>query len=366
MASLYLNGLTQDKREDLIERLHASQGGRCFICEKPIDLVAQASSIDVDHIEPLNNGGKDGEGNFAVTHASCNRSKQAADLRVARVLAKFSQIQAEVQQSAKRGVNLSDIFARYGGASQQLGFKIADDAITYSHDELGDATRRAVPLYTDRLGGLRYFSALLPIEYLHHDDRINPRNIGANLSRLVTEFHRGRPQLHVSLGWLTSAAGRGQIKVFDGQHKATAQVLLGSRELPVRVFVDPDADVLLEANTNAGTTLRQVTFDKAVQRRLGSTLFRGRLERYREQHGLPDDAEDFSEKDLYNHFKGESRDIKRYIIDNQRSQIISHPDNKLVEFIEYAGKGLTSHFPIPRSRRPSTASSFTQTFWKLR
>lgn len=175
--------------------------------------------------------------------------------------------------------------------------------------------------------------------YLHHDHRINPRNIGGNLSKLVTEFHKGRPQLHASLGWLTSESGLDEVKVFDGQHKATAQVLLGVRELPGRVFVDPDPDLLLEANTNAGTSLRQVAFDKSIQRRLGSSLYRDRLDRFRNERGLPEDGFSFSERDLIAHFRGEARDMRRYILDNQRDAITHNPSSKLREFMDYGGKG---------------------------
>ena len=88
--------------------------------------------------------------------------------------------------------------------------------------------------------------------------------------RLIEEFHKRRPQLHVALGWIeTDDAPDARIRVFDGQHKTAAQVLLGVKELTLRVFVDPDAEVLLTANTNAGTTLRQVAFDKSRKRRRG-------------------------------------------------------------------------------------------------
>jgi hypothetical protein len=356
MASLFLSRLTTDEREALVGRLHEAQGGDCFICEKPIDLDVHGGSVDIDHVEPISLGGKDDETNFALTHDSCNRSKQASDLRIARVLARFDQIQKAVRTADARGANLSDILSRFGGAEHALGFKVDGDQLTYSLSQTGDNKLRTVPLYTDHLSGLKYFFAVLPIAYLHHDDRINPRNIGPNLSKLLTEFHRGRPQLHVSLGWVTSEGSSDMVKVFDGQHKATAQVLLGITELPIRVFVDPDPDLLLVANTNAGTTLRQVAFDKSVQRRLGGSLFRDRLVRYRADRGLDEAALSFSEVDLYNHFKGEAREIKRYIIDNQRDQITSHPDNKLVEFMDYAGKG---------AEKPLSYSTIEKTYYSF-
>src|SRR5258708_37031606 len=105
MASLYLNKLTPAERRTLIEKLHAAQQGSCFICERPIDLKLHADTVDIDHVEPLTLGGKDGEENFALTHAACNRSKQASDLRVARVLARFDRIRAMCAEQ-NRGPNL--------------------------------------------------------------------------------------------------------------------------------------------------------------------------------------------------------------------------------------------------------------------
>jgi hypothetical protein len=356
MASLFLSRLSADQRASLVGRLHEAQGSNCFICERPIDLAVHGGSVDIDHVEPISLGGKDDETNFALTHDSCNRSKQASDLRIARVLARFRQIQEQVVATESRGANLSDILSRFGGAEHPLGFKVDGDHFTYSLGETGDSSLQTVPLYEDGLSGLKYFFAKLPIAYLHHDDRINPRNIGPNLSKLLSEFHRGRPQLHVALGWITSDGGSDQVKVFDGQHKATAQVLLGAQNLPIRVFVDPDPDLLLVTNTNAGTTLRQVAFDKSVQRRLGGSLFRDRLVRYRTERGLDENALGFSEVDMYNHFKGEAREIKRYIIDNQRNQVTSHPDNQLVEFMDYAGKGADK--PLSYSTIEKTYYSF--------
>lgn len=355
MASLYLNKLTPDERHALIQKLHSAQTGSCFICEKPIDLKLHGDSIDIDHVEPLKVGGKDGEGNFALTHASCNRSKQASDLRVARVLARFERIRATCGEQ-NRGPNLADVLSEYGGAKYELAFESAGGDMRLAFAATGDQEIRAVPLYKDPLSQLTYFFAVLPIEYLHHDDRINPRNIGGSLAGLVEEFHRGRPQLHAALAWVDRAEGPGLVKVFDGQHKASAQVLLGVRQLPIRVFVDPDPDLLLTTNTNAGTSLRQVAFDKSVQRRLGKSLFNDRLERYRKEKSLPDDDESMSEKDLVSFFKGESREIKRYALDAVRAAITHHPENELTPYVEFGGK--STEKPLSYSTIEKTFLSF--------
>ena len=185
------------------------------------------------------------------------------------------------------------------------------------------------------------FFAPLPLEYLHHDDRINPRSIGANIRGLIEEFLQKRPQLHVGLAWWAAPGtnGAGAVKVFDGQHKAAAQILLGARELPVRIFLEPDVNVLLQANTNAGGKLRQVAFDIAVMRHLGSSLYVERVRRYQSMRGLAETDYSFSEQDLVRFFRGERREMERYIIDAQRDAITHDQQNALLEFVEWAGKG---------------------------
>jgi hypothetical protein len=146
------------------------------------------------------------------------------------------------------------------------------------------------------------------------------------------------------------------VRVFDGQHKATAQVLLGVRQIPLRIFLNPNVDILLTANTNAGTTLRQIAFDKSVQRHLGSALFIDRIERFRKERGLQSNDENFSEQDLVNHFRGEWREMRRYVLDSVRDAITHHPDNKLKDYIDFAGKG---------KEKPLSYSSIEKTFYSF-
>jgi len=357
MGSLYLNKLTQQQREQLIAKLLEIQDSKCFICEGQIDLEIHKNDIDVDHVIPLKLGGKDDVSNFAVTHSSCNRSKQDADLRIARILAKFDNLTEMTIKTAGRSPNLSDVLNQYGGSKYKTPFSIEDDTIKLSFSRTGEEEIFSFPLFSDNLSGFKYFFALFPIAYIHHDERINPRSIGRSISRLVKEFFLKRPQLHISLGYLTTSSDNESIvKVFDGQHKAAAQVLLGTKSMPVRVFVDPDLDILLTTNTNAGTTLRQVAFDKSVQRHLGSALYIDRVMRYKKERNLKEDDYSFSENDLVKYFKGESREMKRYILDAIRDGITHNADNRLKDYVDFGGRA---------KERPLSYSTIEKTFYSF-
>ena len=355
MGSLYLSRQKPDERHELIKMLFDAQQGNCFICESPMDLQVQKHSLDIDHVIPLKDHGKDDPSNFALTHASCNRSKQASNLEVARILSRFSRLKASLEDE-NRSPNLGDIILGAGGGGYPLTFKIKENSIVYSFSETGDNSLHTTPMYQDPLSKFRYFFAVLPIQYLAHDSHINPRPIGPNISKLVDEFHQRRPQLHIPLAWISTEKGQSPVSVFDGQHKAAAQIMLGVKQLPLRIFVDPDADTLITTNFNAGTTLKQVAFDKSTQRHLGSALYYDRLERFRADTGRQPDDFSFSEKDLVDHFKGQSRQIKRFILDALRTSVTSDPENKLMDFIDLGGKG---------NERPLSYSTIEKTFYSF-
>lgn len=354
--SKYLSALTSEQREQLEHRLCDRQSGRCFICEEIIDLILHKGQLDIDHIDPLIKDGLDSENNFALTHASCNRSKGASNLAVARRLAEFEKLQEQAIEQGKRGANLGDVLEKYGGAKALLRLRRENDRVELSFSEVDDNRVLTFPLLHDKLSGMDTFFASVPLAYLHHDDRINPRSIGSNIRGLIEEFLSKNPQLHVGLAWWAADQdGAGPIKVFDGQHKAAAQILLGVKELPVRIFVEPNINVLLDANTNAGGKLHQIAFDSAVMRHLGSTLYAERVNQYRSMRGMTADDYSFSEADLVKFFRGESREMARYIIDSQRDAATHDSSNKLLEFVEWAGKG---------ADRPLAYNSIERSFFK--
>lgn len=357
MASNYLSRLSSTDRDNLIKQLWDIQNGKCFITEDEIDLELHKDVLDIDHVVPSKLGGKDDPSNFALTFSSANRSKQASDLKLARILHQFKKVQDTIQESHDRNPNLDDIIKLKGGSKYPLKFRRENGNMLFSLGKTGESEIIKSPIYKDELSGLEYFFSVLPLDYIFHDDKINPRTIGANISKLIDEFYYGNPQLHIQLGWINiSENNESKVKIFDGQHKAAAQVMLGAKKIPVRVFINPDEDLIIKTNFRAGTVLRQVAFDKSIQRHLGNTLYIDRVERYQNERGLEPDNLNFSERELTNYFKGESRELKRYILDSVRDAVTRNPENKLMEFVDLGGRA---------KEKPISYSSIEKTFYSF-
>ena len=344
-------------REKLENRLHELQSGLCYICDEPIDLDIHRGNLQIDHIVPKSKGGPDTENNYALTHDICNLLKSDSDLRVARCLALLDKMRTQARASGERGANLAHVLERYGGGKATLRAKRIGETMQVGYPEAGDTQIYSTLIYKDELSGDDYFFAYVPIEYIHHDDIINPRDIGSSIRGLLNEFIQGRPQLHVGLAhWMDDGSGGGLLKMFDGQHKAAAQIMLGTRKLPVRVFMNPNREVLTTTNTNAGSTLRQVAFDRATMRHLGHTQYLDRISQYRTDYNLQPDDLSFSESDLTSHFQGERNKVVGHIIDALRDSITHDPDNRLTDFMEMGGRS---------TARPLAYATVDSAFYQL-
>lgn len=340
-----------DNRIQLIAKLLQMQSGVCFIGEEPLDLTRD--KLEIDHIIPRSKGGKDDENNYAVTCEFHNRNKSDSDLRVARCMARYERIKDQYSAKGPNRPNLGDFLNEMGGGRYEIAAHADSTRFEYTLSEL-EIAKRVVPIYYDKLSEMPSVFLELPFEYVFHDERINPRAVGVRLRGLVEEFLDGRPQLHIALAWGEIKNGKIKAQVFDGQHKAVAQMLLGNRNILVRLFLNPDINVLLQANTNAGTTLRQVAFDKATQRYLGSQIFWEKVDEYRKVTSRQEDDLSFSEQELLRFFKGEHREIRRYIVDDIRIGVIHHPSNRLKAYVEFGGRG---------QEKPLSYSTIEKTFF---
>ncbi len=332
MSSKYLKSLSKERYQELTLMLLNIQNDTCFICNEKID--SSLHNTNIDHIVPLANKGKDSEDNFAITHESCNKSKQDSDLKIARILYKLKKIQENSFQNENKIASLKNVLQSFSGSKYDFKYKIDSDILTYSFSEIGDNKIYNAKIFIDHLSNVDTCFIEVPIEYIFHDEIINPRGINSSINKLIKEFEKKNPQLHLTLARLDD----NKIKVFDGQHKSVAQILLGTKKLLLRIFIDPDVEVLTETNTNAGSILSQIAFDKSVMRQLNNTLYSERIKKYQEDHKLKTDDYSFSEQKLVDYFKGENINIKKYIIDSIKHSITESSDNKLKDYLDREGR----------------------------
>lgn len=349
MASKYLSALSTSDYGALTNKLLNIQNKQCFICEESIDLDLHVSNVD--HIIPLVSRGKDIESNFAVTHESCNKSKQDSNLKIARVLQRLKKIQSKALLNGNVSASLKDVLSHYNGSKYSFKYKIEGSKLSYSFPDTGDNRIFEATVFTDSLSDEKSCFIEVPLEYLYHDEIINPRGINNSIAKLVKEFDKKNPQLHLSLARIEND----KLKIFDGQHKAVAQILLGSKKILLRVFVNPNIDRLTETNTNAGSTLRQIAFDKSIMRQLNNTLYSERVKKYQTEHNLKEDDFSFSELQLIEYFKGDGANIKKYIVDAIKHSVTYAKDNKLKDYIDFEGKA--KELPISYSAFDKTILS---------
>ena len=346
--SKYLDSLSSEDYKALTKKLWDIQNHRCFICGEEIDL--DINSTNIDHIKPVVTGGKDDETNFALTHENCNKSKQDADLEVARALARLAKILKAAEEKHETP-SLKHVLSANNGSLYDFSYKVEGNRLIYAFSKTGDDIIRSTEIFTDKLSNEQTAFIQVPLQYLYHDEMINPRGINSSIGLLIKEFHKGNPQLHISLARLED----NKIRIFDGQHKAVAQIMLGTRELIVRLFLNTDVDRMIETNTIAGSKLKQIAFDKSIVRQLHDTLYAERIKKYQIDHNLPQDNYGFSEATLVDYFKGERGNIRTYIINSQKNLITKNPDNMLQSYINFEGRG--SGLPLSYSTFEKTLLS---------
>jgi len=269
--------LSKQDRDALIRELFDYQHGICYIDERPIDL---SQPVDVDHIKALDRGGQDNKNNWGLTHATCNRGKGNRDLDLLRYLSRFQRAREthRHQGGDDDTFTVGKALEAHGGAKKSIVGRTevkptGDRVFICTFETSEQMITREFPLERDLNNpSIESFTALVPIEYVYHDGSINPRSI-VDLDPFIEEFYRGNPQLLPSLAHLQLADQPAHVMLFDGQHKAAAQVFLGNRQLYLRVFVNSDVRLLKTSNFGAHTKLAQIHFPMAIQDKVGHDLY---------------------------------------------------------------------------------------------
>lgn len=237
-----VNPSLEQKAEVL--RIH---GMRCFIDGHPIE---SEDDLEFDHIIPVAAGGTTTVENLAPVCRKHNRQKRTMSLSEYRDYLKLGSFFEDGNPKY-----LDDVIRAKGHRlGQQFQYEITDGAETVKvYFENG---AKSFSLYKCPATGWQYFYALIPVQYLNNDKDLQPRALRQeSMWGLYRHFQRNT-QLAPSICRVDPKG----LLLFDGQHKAAAQIWSGRTAIESKIYVNPEAKQLKETNLEAHQTHRQMSF----------------------------------------------------------------------------------------------------------
>lgn len=324
--------ITDAEKHEVLER----QGPRCFIDNHPVE---SSADFEFDHIKPYSEGGESAVANIGAVCRKHNREKGSLSLSEFRDKLELRRF---FEGANKR--RLDDLLQqRLGGKfGRDLNYELADGAITLFFD----SGPRKTAVATDPATGERYFFAQVPVEHLRNDGELQPRALELNR---VWELYR-HLLTHTQLAPAVARLVGNEVRLFDGQHKAAAQIWAGRNVLDCKLYLEPEVRRLKETNLSAHDKLRQMPFYTSTLLEKYAAMASEDWEAFLLTPGPKSEAA-FAEfmRARYDLTKAEALKRIRSMI---YRDIIEHPDNELRDFISEENRSRQN--PISMARLEKT------------
>jgi hypothetical protein len=235
--------ITETEKREILKR----QDMHCFIDGHPLQ---PDEAIEFDHIRAFTEGGGSTISNIGAVCKKHNREKGTLSLAEYRDRLALSRFFADARKRRLDDLLLERLGEGAYGQSLQLELS-QDRAVLFL-----DAGRFDTPLAECPATSEKYFFAMLPVKSLRNDIELQPRPL--ELGR-VWELYR-HLLTHTQLAPAVCRLVGQSVLLFDGQHKAAAQVWAGRDRVDCKVYIEPDVRRLKETNLVAHDKLRQMPF----------------------------------------------------------------------------------------------------------
>jgi hypothetical protein len=285
------------ERRELTEAEKAQLRGQfsdCYLCETTLAGYGPGE-IQYDHIYAYADGYSQDLANFAPVHASKEPGKRNCHKEKGRKSPYQYKEELRIRKDMANVTGLRDIC------------KVAEP-LDVALDITNRTIRlngRSVPLYSQRFNNEDHFYFFDEIETrnIENDDKIQLRPLEDKIVAMI--FHlRRHVQLLPSLGRLDLKEKK--VKVFDGQHKAVAQIVGNRRDrVPCIVFVNPDVEQLRITVFAAHTDFLQQRYKKSHIDDKLADIYADRIRTFRETVGNPQAP--YTEKDILRHDSAANR-----------------------------------------------------------
>ena len=271
--------LTEKEKEQLLQGWST-----CYICEASLEGYTR-DEIEFDHIYAYADEYSQELSNFAPVHASSTGKKNCHAAKGRKSPYQYKE-ELRIERKLQEISGLKDLCRIASPSVYTIDTAGKPPTITLN----GETLR----LYSQRLDNKDhwYFFHHVPKEYVESDEDIQLRPLDSRIKGLI--FHlKSSLQLLPSLGRLDDQYHK--IKIFDGQHKAVAQIVGNNCErIPCLIFIDPDINSLRRTVTEAHTTFLQQRYAPSHIDNKLAQIYERRITEF--QGG--DSSRPYSEKDI--------------------------------------------------------------------
>lgn len=326
--------LPESERAGARESLWMKSQGRCSLCNEP--LAADGSLVDVDHMKPRKAGAVEGPTelkNLYLAHRSCNRKRQNLSYGLASKVIRF-----EKWCTANPRRSFEEVIHQYvTNGNQRVGFELSDSEITVAFG----TEKRTAAVYQDPATATKYFFLNVPIQYIQNDSGTQPRFIEHDhVKTLAIEFDRRPVHEPSNCRLVPVGSGLAELKQFDGQHKTTAQILLGRQEVPMKFYYDPSLPMVQELVVQIQQGIKKRPLSTTDTLKKLDDVIRDKVDEYKALHDgkVPTEIQLVNAQPL-----DQQTELKKRLLGNFEFLILN--DSNL-EITPYLSKKLERKFPL--------------------
>ncbi len=309
----------------------------CYVDKKPVsgknDIYYHNINPDSSSISDINN----------LTVVCKKHHKKIGNLSVKEYIAKTEMEQFFKTQDLKK---LDDVLElKTGKKNTDSKIQIVIDEKSFRIDLLFKNNEiTCTNLLKCPATGFKYFYASIPIGLISNDESLQPRPLEIDRLWALYRHLLVNSQLTPSVCRLTDS----NIFLFDGQHKAAAQIWAGRDMLDCKIYIEPDIKNLKETNLIAHDNLRQMPFFTSILINKWASIFEEEWKEYMDQAGFK------SEEDFITFLvkKGRKRAQAVSMIENNiYDSIIEDKNNLMINYIGDYNKKLKSPLTVTRLKQ---------------
>lgn len=292
----------------------------CFICEEPVS-EENIADLNFDHIRALDAGGSNDLTNFAGVHKKCHKGKGTKSLE---------DYKEELRLDKEFGslLRFTDVTKRLNPGSEKMKFSINYDDRKIIFGDGSEAQLHRCPNTK-----LLYFYHPILRKYLTSDVEVQPRGLEQKRLRDLALNLRRNFQLSPTVCRLITSEN--EIKVFDGQHKATAQALGNQNEtVDCKVFIDPLLEMVRRVVLEGHGPLRQQEFKTSELYKKLASNYQELLKKWQELHP----GKLISEVELPQALEKTKKEVEKDIVAYITQSIAEDADCDLLNFISLEKK----------------------------